>query len=335
MCASFPLFLFVSCSLQTEHRGSRALLPRPPWKVNKGPILTEGSVTRDCKMTLTVLTVTLQSKLFIDSLDCDSSLPQKAQKPGVTVQTVKQLTSLQPNLFVWRKENKRHLSMITTLELQMLLVLYKPVTELLSSASSCSKIHLMMFTGTSSVMRNWLCVCFKCVWSHALLLHPPRNCLTTAVCLLYHNYHFTSRPVFFPAAMFFFWYQLQFIFFLVCFLFLSHWGSGLLVCWVGSYLPTSVKHKMRIISDHFLLKAVRESDRWQVLYLQSPLWTRQTRTSGGKVADVPPACWTAVLMAWLLFVIIIRLNNSCNRHSRGSVFPAAVYLQQQKYFLWL
>lgn len=115
MCASFPLFLFVSCRLQMEHRGSRALLPRPPWKVNKGPILTEGSVTWDCKMTLTVLTVTLQSKQFIDILDCDSSLPQKAQKPGVTVQTVKQVTSLQPNLFVWRKENKRHLSMITSM----------------------------------------------------------------------------------------------------------------------------------------------------------------------------------------------------------------------------
>lgn len=104
--------------------------------------------------------------------------------------------------------------MITTLELQMLLVLYKPVTELLSSASSCSKIHLMMFTGTSSVMRNWLCVCFKCVcevmhccFTHLVTVWPPLS-----VCFLII---IISRPAlfFFPAAMFFFWYQLQFIFF--------------------------------------------------------------------------------------------------------------------------
>lgn len=192
----------------------------------------------------------------------------------------------------------------------------------------------MMFTGTSSVMRNWLCVCFKCVcevmhccFTHLVTIWPPLS-----VCFLII---IISRPAlfFFLQPCFFFGTNFS-SFFLVCFLFFSHWGSGLLVCWVGSYLPTSVKHKMRIISDHFLLKAVRESDRWQVLYTVATL-DSTNKNFLGKVADVPPACWTAVLMAWLLFVIIIRLNNSCNRHSRGSVFPAAVYLQQQKYLLWL
>lgn len=77
MCI-FPTVFFVSCRLRTEHRGSRALLPRPPWKVNKGPILTEGSVTWDCKMTWQfglwlssqncLLTVRIVTPVFLRSL---------------------------------------------------------------------------------------------------------------------------------------------------------------------------------------------------------------------------------------------------------------------------
>lgn len=89
---------------------------------------------------------------------------------------------------------------------------------------------------------------------------------------------------------------------------------------VCSSLPTWPKHKMMIISP----SANQISDGY---YMYSRhLESAHKNFWGQSCWCWPPASWTAVLMAGLLFVIIIRLNNSCNRHSRAPCsLPLFIY----------